>query len=252
MQRLQQLMSAPATGPKPQASNLKAALPADRSLGFAQRVQEATNGALLRCEERYPSDSPHSVLVVIVERDAVLWREKLAPLHNDFFGREQSDPLAPTLFEVIDRATDEAIQRLVNAGLLKRNTRASRELFPTESTDSAAKPLSPEDRAKADAQRAVAARKLKMARLLGEGGLTEEARPALLEAIHAAARALAVENRLPDPDSLADALLPPLSLSWNGGVESLRTFAADAGAPWESVYRQIQSILANQATAVGK
>ena len=83
-----------------------------------------------------------------------------------------------------------------------------------------------------------------MARLLGEGDLIEEARPALLEAIHTTARALAVENRLPEPASLRDALLPPLALSWKDGLEGLRTFAADAGAPWRAALQQVQSVLA--------
>jgi ERCC4-related helicase len=243
--RLQQLISPPSQNLKSEVSNVKAPPPADRSLAFSQRVHEKINGALVRCEERYPNGAPHSVLMVVVDRDPASWREKLAPVHDELFGRGQSDPLAPTHFEVIDRATEEAIQRLIDAGLLSRNTRASRPLFPSESSEAAAAPLSAEERARADAHRAQAARRLKMARLLGEGDLIEEARPALLEAIHTAARALAIENRLPEPASIEDAVLPPLSLCWKNEIESLRSFASEAGAPWKPVLERVQSVLAS-------
>ena len=45
-----------------------------------------------------------------------------------------------------------------------------------------------------------------MARLLGEGGLDEETRTAMLEAVLPLSRALAIENRLPEPGQLDDAL----------------------------------------------
>src|SRR5207237_7771360 len=76
---------------------------------------------------------------------------------------------------------------------------------------------------------------LKMAKLLGEGGLEEEARAPLREAIHNLARALAVENRLPEPASLDDALLPPLSHCWNEALPLLRSFVAEASQAWKPV-----------------
>jgi hypothetical protein len=39
--------------------------------------------------------------------------------------------------------------------------------------------------------------------------------------------ALAVENRLPEPPSLEDALLPPLGLAWNNALPLLRLFLRD-------------------------
>jgi hypothetical protein len=244
MQRLRQLMTPASSEVKIDPAPSKPRLPADRSIAFAQCAFEKINGALLRCEERYPNNGPHSVLVVVVDRDAASVREKLSPLHRELFGPAQSDPLAPSHFEVIDRATEEAIQRLIEAGLLSRNTRASRPLFPIESDESAATPLSPEERAKAEGHRAQAARKLKMARLLVEGDLAQEARPALLEAAQAAARALAVENRFPEPASIEDALLPPASTWWKEGLETLRIFSADPNAPCQPLLKDLQSVLA--------
>jgi hypothetical protein len=96
-------------------------------------------------------------------------------------------------------------------------------------------PLSAYERAKAEVRRAGAARKLKMAKLLGEGGLDEEARSPLSEAIHTLACALAVESRLPEPATIDEALLPPLSHCWNEALPLLRGFVAETSRPWRPV-----------------
>jgi len=234
--RLEQLVG-PSANLKPQISSFKSVekpfFPPDRALGFSQEARQQLNGALVRCEERYPQQGAHSVLYVVVDRDARTWREKLSALHLDWFGPGQSDPLAPVQLEVIDRATDEALQRLITAGLISTATRASRPLFPAP--DSAPAPLSAYERAKIDAHRTQAARKLKMARLLGDGGLADETRLSLLEAIQSLARALAIESRLPEPASLEDGLLPPLSHAWKHSLPLLRSFMADAAQPWQGV-----------------
>src|SRR6266446_1497205 len=51
--KLRQLVTAPSASGA-EAPELKPPLPADRALGFAQEAQQRINGALLRCEERYP------------------------------------------------------------------------------------------------------------------------------------------------------------------------------------------------------
>jgi len=57
--KLQQLMAT--TPAKPETPSSKPALPADRALAFSRRVRDTINGALIRCEERYPNDGTHSV-----------------------------------------------------------------------------------------------------------------------------------------------------------------------------------------------
>ena len=158
---------------------------------FARLASERINGALVRCEERYPQAGNHSVLVVVVEDCASQWTENMKSLHGDIFARGKTDPLAPVQLEVIDRATDEAIQRLIAAGLVSRTTRATRPLLPADNAPEPT-PLSVEEQAKVKSHREQAARKLKMARMLGEGGFEEETRPPLLEAIHRLGCALAV------------------------------------------------------------
>jgi hypothetical protein len=234
MAKLKLLVSAP-TAPKPAAPELKPPLPADRPRGFAAAAQRQINGALLRCEERYPNDGPHSVLYVVVEQDAAQHREKLGALHQEYFGPGQWDPLSPVRLEVIDRATDEALQRLIEAGLVAKTTRSSRPLWPTETAETAPPPLSAAELERISAHRLHAARKLKMAALLDGGGLGEEARAALLEGMLPLGRALAMEQRLPEPPSLKDALLPPLSMCWKEALPHLREFTGDAARPCQPI-----------------
>src|SRR5436853_165204 len=168
--------------------------------------------SLVRCEERYPQQGAHSVMMVVVDRDAGTWLQKIVPLHQEFFGA--GDPLAPVQLEVIDRATFDALDRLTAAGLIVPGVRATRTLVPTESTSLQTLRLSPEEQQKAERYRQQGARKLKMAQLLSDGGMLEEMRPPLIEAIDCFARAMATEKRLPEATSVEQALLPPLALHW--------------------------------------
>jgi superfamily II DNA or RNA helicase len=229
LSKLQQLITPTATAPD--ATNPKPPLPADRALGFAQATHQRINGVLARCEERYPLEGNHSVLYIVVERDAAQWRENLDALHRDYFGPGQSDPLAPVRLEVVDRATDEALQRLFEAGLAARTTRATRPLWPLEAGTGLPAPLSDAEREKAAVYRQQAKRKLKMGEVLAGGGFSEEARATFLDAVLPFGCALAVENRLPEPASLQDALSQPLARAWKDALSIIRAFVQDASQP---------------------
>jgi superfamily II DNA or RNA helicase len=236
--KLEQLIS-----PAPQASvpvARKKALPVDRALGFGQIARKILGAACLRCEERYPAQGPHSVIVVVVDRDAPLCREKLSTPFEEFFGREVSDPLAPVTLEVIDRSADEALTRLVAAGLVSMTTRAVRELGA--SNGDSAPELTEAERQIAQEHRRQANRKLRMAALLGGGGLLEEEREALLQAGLWLSKALGVENRAAEPASLEDALRPPYALFWGEAFSTIRAYTADASsavAPAAAVLRSL-------------
>ncbi len=256
VERLQQLVAPASAGHRPPATSVgtepkfqisisKSPRPADPAMAFAQLAAERLNGALVRCEERYPQAGSHSVLMVVVERDAAQWRETLGLVHRELFGpgKAEADPLAPVQLEVIDRATDEAIQRLIGAGLISKTTRAARPLFPTEQNAEAA-PLSAEEQVKAGACRERAARKLKMARVLGGTGFDDEARPALLDAIHALGCALALEHRLPEPAAIKDALHPPMSHCWAGAFPILKAFGDNpAAGDWKPVAESLAALV---------
>jgi superfamily II DNA or RNA helicase len=232
VERLQQLVSPLKAAAGARAAVTPPQLSSDPALAFAQQVSERLNGALVRCEERFPQTGAHSVLFVVVERAAAPWTETVKSLHGELFGSGKTDPLAPVQLEVVDRATDEAIQRLIAAGLISRTTRAVRPLLPADNPAESV-PLSAEEQAQAAACREQAQRKLKMARLLGEGSFGEEARPILLAAIHRFGCALAVERRLPEPATLNEVFQPPLSHGFGGSLPALKEFFQRPDADWQ-------------------
>ncbi len=235
--RLEQILS-PAP-PSQAAAPSRRVLPADRALGFAEEAARIINGAMVRCEECYPAEGAHTVCMIVVEREAAQWRERLAPLHEEYFA--QGDPLAPVRFEVLDRETQEAIERLVAAGLLAPTLRVARPLFPLPDEPSPP-PLTDAERARIAGLREQAGRKLKAACVLGEAGLTEEARPPLLAAILLHARGLAVTHRLPEPEDFTTALGPPLGRHFNSNVEILRSFISTEAGDWQSAAKVLSTL----------
>ena len=234
-EKVQQLMSSRKPGAAAAPVETSPRLPADRAAGLARAAAECLQGALVRCEEQYPLDGAHSVLVVVVDHDAARWRGQLSGLHTEYF--REGDPLAPVRLEVIDRATDEAMRRLAEAGLLTLTSRGIRPLFPEPESggSGSAAVLSPEETARVEAARGRLARHLKMGRLLGEGGFGEEARAALLEAALARASVLALEKRLPEPSSLAESFRAPNAGLWGEFCPRLRAFLEDPAEPWSPI-----------------
>jgi hypothetical protein len=236
VERLQQLV-APAPVPPPSKENAGAAPPSsigpahDPARHFAQRAAERLNGALVRCEERYPQSGSHSVLVAIVARDALAWKAELQALHAETCGNGKTDPLAPIQLEVLDQATEDAIQRLIGAGILTGAYRAARPLFPDSECESIS--LTPEEQARIQQYQDLASRDLRIARLLGEGGFDDETTPALEKAILALGRAKAVSQRHPEPSAWTDVLQPPLSHAWAIALPALKSFAKDPVSHWK-------------------
>jgi superfamily II DNA or RNA helicase len=243
LSKLNQLVGEP---PKPAAAgdlksqipNLKLAKPSDRPRAFAEEIRRQLGSALIACEERFPRESAHSVLYVVVEGQAALHRPRLEALHAELCG--DLEAVAPVRLEVLDRATHEALERLIAAGLIAPVSRAARPLHPVAETPT---PLTAEELTKAKAHRDLAARKLKMARLLADGGLPDEARAPLLDATLALARALAVETRLPEPGALEESLLPPLASAWGTHAAAVREFAAQADADFRAPADAISALL---------
>lgn len=232
--RLEQVLTAPVASPKPVTPSgpTAAQRSTDRAMAFSRHVNHCLAELLCRCEERYPANHNHSVLYVVVEGDAAAIRPRLEEIHREWFGPDQDDSRAPVHLEVVDRATDAALRRMADAGLITLNTRACRTLFPESETESPTAGLTDNERHQIHQQNELAARKLKMARLLGEGGLGEEIRPPLLEAILATGRALAIENHFPEPNTPETAVLPPISLTWEDALAPIRDYVQMDSSPW--------------------
>jgi len=238
LDRLNQLVhpAPPVSVPPP-----KPPIPVDRALAFAELARVRLNGALIRCEEQYPLEGSHSVLLVVVDRDSPHWRERLQGLHQELFGN--SDPLSPTYLEVVDRDTADALERLVKTGLIERTMRGSRPLLEDGAGRDARTALSDEEKQKAAGHRAQAARRLKMSRVLSTAELVTESRQALLEALHALGLALAVENRLPEPKGIQDLLAPSMAWCWGETASVLKESLASDQASYEPLAVAVEHFL---------
>ncbi len=228
MEQLRQVIETPTPG-RGRGERKVEVLPVDRAAFFAARASELLGPRLVACEERYPEQGAHSVLLVVVDRDAAVWKEKLREVHEELLGRGKADPLAPIQLQVIDRTTFAALQHLSEAGLIQTTIRAIRHLYPRAGPE--VRELTEEERRKTTELRQRAERKLRMARLLAKEALEEEAREALLDALPLLGRALAVENRLPEPQDARDALKPPLGSLWGVALERVRRFVEEPGTP---------------------
>jgi superfamily II DNA or RNA helicase len=123
--RLHQLMGDGANL-KSRVHDLKPSKPADRPRAFAEEARRQLGAALVACEERFPREGAHSVLYVVVETQAAACLPRLEALHKELCG--ELETAAPVRLEVLDRATHEALERLIAAGLVTSVCRASRPL----------------------------------------------------------------------------------------------------------------------------
>lgn len=244
VERLQQLVAhtgkpAPGVAGKTPADHQRR-LSADPSLAFAQLARERMDGALVACEERYPEKGPHTVILAVVERDTAQMREQLAALHRDVFTKGKTDPLAPVQLQVIDRATHEAIERMIAAGLLSPTCRASRPLFGEAVAEEA--PLSAEEIAQAAAQREAAGKKLRMAEVLRSSGFVEESIAPVLEAVKALGTAGAIDRRLPRAADALDLVRPPLSQIWGDALPLVASALEQNNADWAKLSERLRSL----------
>jgi len=235
--RLQQIMSVPPEAPKAPPVIV---LPADRSAAFADRASTLLGLSLTACEERFPNQGPSSTLLVVVDRNADLWREQLRTLHSDLFGPGKTDPLSPVELQVIDRATLEALQALEANGLIAKTIRATRLLHPA--SEAATHSLSPEDQLSLDAAQTAARRKIKAARLLLAEDLADESIRPLHDAILQLGKALAIRQRLPAPSTIEDALSPPLLTAWGEVAPPLRAILKSSANPDQALLEKLEAL----------
>jgi hypothetical protein len=91
--------------------------------------------------------------------------------------------------------------------------------------------------------RDLAARKLKMAGLLADGGMPDEARAPLLDAALAMSRALAVETRVLEPGALDDIMSPPLAAAWGKHAVAIQDFMAQPTAAGSKAVSAMEELL---------
>jgi SNF2 family DNA or RNA helicase len=241
MKRLEQILAPVPTRMLPPQPKTRV-LPSDPSLAFGILAQEKLNNGLLRCEERFPMDGSPSTIMVVVEQDSQVWQEQLSALYKEHLQSSHPFDAMPQRIQVIDRRTEEALQQLMNAGIIARTTRATRSLLPAKEKVVVEKVLSPEDQRKVEALRALMTRKVKMAQLLGGGGMLEEACQSLNEALLAAAKILAIRNQLPEPSSIEESLLTPCCYLWQGQETVIREYIANPTKKWQELLTVLEKI----------
>ncbi len=245
LSKLEQMIApVPATSAKPLPLAAVAA-PPDPAEAFAQQAARLLGAQLIDCAERFPDRQSDAVLMVVVERDAAAWRERLQPVHEKLFGNGRPASPGGTRLEVVDRSTEEAVRRLCDSGLLQMRIRATRHLYPAVDMSSAQ--LNDEERARIATHRERFKRKLKMSRILAAEELLDEARDAIGEAILCAARASAVQARLPEPEKLEEAILPPLAACWGEAQPTIQRFLAEPDYEIGTLIQSLQSFIGRES-----
>lgn len=202
--------------PAPPEERPKAVAPPaldDAPARFARGASELLDGALLACEERFPSRGEGSVVLAVVEADAEGCHERLRPLEAATLG---TGPDAGIRLEVMDRPTAEMLRRLAESGVVSPSLRASRVLYPVSGFA-----LTPGEEKRAATAREQHARRLRLAAVLMAEEMTEEARASATAAVHELGKALAIEHGLPEPANALGAVAPPLDAYWPGGEPAL-------------------------------
>ncbi len=162
--RLQQFLG---TVPKGKAAKPKTP-PADPAAHFVDRAREALGDALVHCQEAMLPSGAEPVLITVLRDESR--RPAVAELHRETDWRGTTPRL-----HVLDPATWGAIQQLADTGLLTLNTRATRHLAGDPPPEPRKPALTEEQKQRIAELRAFAARKEKVARLLIESDLADEA-----------------------------------------------------------------------------
>lgn len=158
--------------------------------------------SLIQCATAPAAGASPPVVVAIVDGDAGSLRESLKGAEGSRKPGTGAVPKPPTI-EVLDRATAEAIQRLIDAGVLAVPSPAARDLFRTPAPPGPS-PLSEADRAQMEVHREKARHSLRRARILAAAAFAVEALASAVEAGLELARMLAVRHRMSAPRSMAE------------------------------------------------
>ncbi|MEI6278491.1 MAG: DEAD/DEAH box helicase [Verrucomicrobiae bacterium] len=143
--------------------------PSDPAAHFASRAKAALGNRLAHCEETWVPGSPTPVLMTVLQDSAAADRPRIDELFCETEWRGDK----PTL-QVLDAATWQSLQNLAAAGMITIHTRATRPLLPADGQH-LPPPLTPEQLARIEALRTLAAKKRRAAKALLAEELPEEA-----------------------------------------------------------------------------
>ena len=172
------------------------------------------------------------VLVAVVEEVTPACRQRLESiLAASYADSTRADSPAVKL-EILDRATYHTIERWIEAGILQRTAKFTRPLA-LEAEPPLPPPLSEAEIKRAAEWRERGRHALRRTQVLGQAGFPSETRSSLLESLHALARALAIEKRLPDPPSLEDLNTSLLLCIWGNQATTVQAYLTDDSQHWQ-------------------
>jgi hypothetical protein len=224
--------AAPAKPPEPPK-------PRDVTQEFAARLRQRLGTQLVACEERTPVGGGPVQILVVSEHVAHARAPWMDSLRDEFFPSLDGNPPSHQI-DILDRATFDAIERLVKAGLLQRTETARRDLLDVAATPSGPPPLTPEEEARLREATARAERGLRRAQVLGNADFPEEAVISLRDALLPMAIARALRERWPVPATHADLLADPWPTRWSSAFpcvqQLLNSTAADTPPDWRAAH----------------
>jgi hypothetical protein len=214
--------------------------PPDITREFVTRMKQRLGAQLVACEERRPSGGGPTRLLVVVEHVGQARTPWMESLRDEFFPA-MDDGVPTHLIEVLDKATHEAIERLVKSGLLQRTDLSRRDLLSSDPTPSEPPPLSESELAALREARARGERILRRARLLGDADFIEESISSLRESLLPIAIARAIQHRQPPPATEADLLEEPCRSAWGQTLPVVESLLAGSLQDWQAAWTAIST-----------
>lgn len=195
---------------------------------------------LLRLETR-PGRDGREVLFLVAEGGVE------RPRIEEILSRHFDGVSPPPLLELLDRSAFEALERLVEAGVLSFSTEGHRVLHSAPAPGPERDPQRDRRLAAARAAFAQAERKIRMATVLAGGGFPVEALPALREGVELALQARAQAEGLDLLDDL------PVPVSWilerlPTAIPLLERLRAEPGALLGATEDEVRSWIASGET----
>lgn len=214
----------------------------DAPTDFARRMRERLGGQLVGCELRIPTDGSAPSLVVVVEHGAQARAPWVEDLRQESFAKLE-DPKSTPRIEVLDRATFEAIERMMVAGLIVAVPQERRDLLADPVvTPPSPPPLSEEELKRLGEAKARANHLLRRARVLGEAEFVEESWASLGEVLLPLGIALSIANRHPAPTKVDDLRSAPCNGLWKEAAADAAALGAGAG-DWKALTQRFAGLL---------
>lgn len=221
---------------KPEHSSLPAdpvhSASIDPMADFSSQLSGSLGDTLIKCEERFPSDSEQSVMLVIIE-DKPGAGNSVRQIHHDFTSRLKGTSSAQFQIEVITRSAAEAIEQLEKAGILKMAVRTSRPIYPPPTTQGLAG-LSDDQIKRISNQLTQAEDQCQAAEILVRSGLLRHAADHVLKAIGLAVQALDCAAEITGATPFSDqttSLTPAMVSLWGPDYIKINAFLKNQDDP---------------------